>query len=158
VSSDRPRLLEDTRDLLIAFDEAEVEYVVVGAHALAAHGIPRATVDFDVLVRPSERNALRVIRALVAFGAPISAHAVSAQDFVVPGTIYQLGLPPRRIDVLTQISGVDFDEAWGSRMLIDVDGLTIPVLGRDVLIKNKIASGRAKDLLDVKALERGGDR
>jgi hypothetical protein len=110
--SDAPRLLEDTRDLLDAFEDAGVAYVVVGAHALAAHGIPRATGDFDVLVRPDRANATRVLAALRHFGAP--------------------------------------DEAHG----LEVDGRRLPVLGRAALVKNKRASGRPKDLLDVAALER----
>jgi hypothetical protein len=155
VGTDRPHIFEDTRDLLVAFEQAQVEYVIVGAHALAAHGLPRATTDFDVLVRPSQDNAERVMQALIAFGAPVRAHSVSTEDFVVPGTVYQIGLPPRRIDVLTRISGVDFDDAWRSRLTVTVDGLRLPVLGRDALIKNKIASGRKKDLLDVEALRTG---
>lgn len=148
-----PRLFEDVRDLLMAFVECGVEFVVVGAHALAAHGIPRATGDFDVLVRPSAENAPRVMRALAVFGAPVAAHGVTADDFVRPGVVYQIGLPPKRIDVLTQISGVLFDEAWDSRLVVDVDGVRFAVLGRDALLKNKRASGRTKDLLDVRALE-----
>lgn len=154
--SDVPQLFEDTRDLLAAFEDAGVAYLIVGAHALAAHGIPRATADFDVWVRPSEANAARVMAALLAFGAPVAAHGVSAEDFVRPGTVYQLGLPPRRIDVLTAISGVEFDEAWASRLELEADGLRLPVLGRAALLKNKLASGRAKDLLDAQALRRAG--
>ena len=148
-----PCLFDDTRDLLAALDAAGAEYVIVGAHALAAHGLPRATADFDVLVRPSRANASRVLSALVAFGAPVAAHGVSAADLEQPGLVYQLGLPPRRIDVLTSISGVDFEEAWATRLSFEVDGVTLQVLGRDALIRNKRASGRDKDLLDVRALE-----
>lgn len=154
--SDTPQLFEDTRDLLLAFEEAGVAYLIVGAHALAAHGIPRATADFDVWVRPDEANAARVMQALLAFGAPVAAHSVRVEDFVRPGTVYQLGLPPRRIDVLTAISGVEFDEAWTDRLEIEADGQRLPVLGRAALLKNKLASGRAKDLLDAQALRRAG--
>lgn len=152
--TDTPRLLEDSRDLLSALDEAGAEYVIVGAHALAAHGLPRATGDFDVLVRPTAENARRVVRALLAFGAPLHAHGVTEGDFGQPGTVYQLGLPPRRIDLLTQLSGVDFDEAWATRIIVDVDGRQLPVLGRAALLKNKRAAGRDKDLVDVKELEK----
>ncbi|MCK6573472.1 nucleotidyltransferase family protein [Myxococcota bacterium] len=152
--SDAPRLLEDTRDLLDAFEDAGVAYIVVGAHALAAHGIPRATGDFDVLVRPDRANATRVLAALRHFGAPVEAHGLEVSDFTRPATVYQMGLPPRRIDVLTSVSGVDFDEAWASRIEAEVDGRRLPVLGRAALLKNKRASGRPKDLLDVAALER----
>ncbi len=151
--TDAPRLFEDSRDLLQALDEAGAEYVVVGAHALAAHGIPRATGDFDVLVRPSPGNAERVVRALLAFGAPLQAHGVTAEDFARPGTVYQLGLPPRRIDLLTRISGVSFDQAWSSRWIVELEGRQVPVLGREALLENKRSTGRAKDWLDVRALE-----
>jgi hypothetical protein len=156
--SDGPALFEDAGDLLRSFAEAGVEYVVVGAHALAAHGLPRATADFDVLVRPSPDNARRVIAALQAFGAPLRTHGVDVHDFEQPGTVYQLGLPPLRIDVLTKISGVDFDEAWQSRITVAIADQTVHVLGRDALIKNKRATGRRKDLLDVEALEHGAKR
>lgn len=153
----QPELFADTRDLLHALSEAGAEFVVVGAHALAAHGLPRATQDFDVFVRPSPDNADRVMRALVAFGAPIHAHGVTTADLARPGLVYQLGLPPRRIDLLTAISGVGFDDAWSSRMDVAIAGLSVPVLGRDALIRNKRASGRPKDLLDVAALERASE-
>jgi hypothetical protein len=143
---------EDFTDLLRALIEARVEFVIVGAHALAAHGLPRATGDIDILVRPTQPNAERVMQALRAFGAPVSAHAVQAGDFATPGTVYQMGLPPRRIDLLTEITGVSFDDAWASRMEVEVAGLQLGFLGREALIENKRATGRDKDLLDVKAL------
>ena len=152
--TDAPKLFDDSRDLLDALVEADADYLVVGAHALAAHGLPRATADFDVLVRPSAENARRVLAALVTFGAPVQQHGVGAEDLARPGTVYQLGLPPRRIDVLTSISGVDFDEAWASRIVVNVEGRPVSIIGRDALIKNKLTTGRAKDLLDVEALRR----
>jgi hypothetical protein len=155
---DEPELLEDARDLLRELDAAGADYLVVGAHALAAHGIPRATGDFDILVRPSADNALRVLQALVAFGAPVDAHGVGVGELTTPGTVYQLGLPPRRIDILTSISGVDFDEAWTGRLIIAIGGQRLAVLGREALLRNKRASGRPKDLLDVKALEEDAGR
>ena len=147
-----PALNDDFVDMLRALGAAGVEFVVVGAHALAAHGLPRATGDIDVLVRPSAENADRVMRALVDFGAPIEAHGISTRDFATGGTVYQIGLPPRRIDILTEISGVSFEEAWATRLTADVGGLRLSFLGRDALIQNKLASGRDKDLLDVKLL------
>lgn len=153
--TDRPELFEDARDLLDSFDDALVDYIVVGAHAMAAHGVPRATGDFDVWVRPTAENAERVIRALTEFGAPLENHGVEASDFATPGTVYQMGLPPRRIDVLTRISGVAFDAAWSARIEAEVDGRTMRVLGRDDLLRNKRASGRPKDLIDANALESG---
>lgn len=154
MADDPPRLFEDTRDLLIELDQAQVDFIVVGAHALAAHGLTRATADFDVFVRPSRENAERLYRALLAFGAPLGAHGVETDHFTLPGMVYQLGLPPRRIDILTTISGLDFEAAWSSRLVVDVGEIRLPVLGREALIRNKLASGRKKDLLDVEALQR----
>lgn len=150
--TDAPRLFEDSRDLLDALDEAGARYLVVGAHALAAHGLPRATADFDVWVQANDDNARAVIQALVAFGAPVAHHGVSEADLAREGTVYQLGLPPRRIDLLTSISGVGFDHAWATRLDAHVEGRLVPVLGRDSLIANKLASARPKDLLDIEAL------
>lgn len=149
-------LNEDFLDLLRCLLTARVEFVIVGAHALAAHGLPRATGDLDVLVEPTTENAERVVDALQSFGAPLDAHGVSRADFEVPENVYQIGLPPRRIDVLTSISGVSFEEAHDSRIEIVLEGMTLPVLGRAALVKNKRAAGRPKDLLDVDMLERGG--
>lgn len=146
-------LNDDFRDLLACLREAEVAFVIVGAHALAAHGLPRATGDLDVLVRPDGDNARRVYRALAAFGAPLESHGVTVDDFAAPETVYQLGLPPRRIDLLTSISGVTFEDAWSTRVTISVGGDEVAFLGRDALIANKRAAARPKDLADVAALE-----
>jgi hypothetical protein len=146
-------LNSDFKDLLICLGREGVEFVLVGAYALAFHGAPRATGDIDVFVRPTAANAERVWRALGAFGAPLAAAGVRPSDFAAPGIVYQVGLPPRRIDILTQISGVTFDEAWASRVLAEIDGQPIPFLGREALIVNKRASGRLKDLADVQRLE-----
>jgi hypothetical protein len=151
-------LNEDFVELLQALVEAGVEFVVVGAHALAAHGLPRATGDLDVLVRPSPENAARVISALRVFGAPLEAHGVSQTDFERSDTVYQIGLPPRRIDLLTSISGVPFEEAWASRVGIDFTGLCVFVLGFEALVTNKRATGRPKDVVDADALERAKPR
>lgn len=150
-------VFQDALDLLEALDVAGAKYVVVGAHALAAHGIPRATADFDVLVGTHNDNAHRVILALRDFGAPLAAHGVTAEDLQRPGIVYQLGVPPRRIDILTSIDGVTFDEAVKTCIWVTVRGHRFPVLGRDTLIENKRSTGRAKDLLDVKALMDGAD-
>ena len=150
--TEHAELNEDFRDMLMCLADAEVEFVIVGAHALAAHGLPRATGDIDVLVRPTADNAARVIQALLAFGAPAAAHGVTADDFARPGQVYQLGLPPRRIDLLTSIDGVTFEEAFDTRMEARVSGLVLPFLSRDALIANKRAAGRPKDLADLAAL------
>lgn len=145
-------LLDDVRDFLECVNEADVEYIVIGAHALSAHGIARATGDFDVFVRASSENAQKLLRALLEFGAPVEAHNIKVDDFLETGFVYQIGLPPLRIDILNQISGVAFDEAWETRKSVVVSGISLPVISRELLIQNKLATGRAKDLLDVNAL------
>ncbi|MGH7278675.1 MAG: hypothetical protein ACREJG_08300, partial [Candidatus Rokuibacteriota bacterium] len=130
-------LNEDFRDLLVLLADAGVEFVIVGAYALAFHGAPRASGDIDLFVRPSAANAQRVFEALVRFGAPLESARVSPADFTQPGTVYQVGLPPRRIDVLTQISGLSFDEVWASRVPADVEGRTVWFIGRAALLTNK---------------------
>jgi hypothetical protein len=147
-------LNDDFRDVVVALVDTGAEFVIVGAYALAVHGAPRASGDIDLFVRPSDDNAARVFAALVQFGAPIVSHGVGPTDFARPGTVYQIGLPPRRIDVLTEISGVTFDEAWASRISGEVDGRTVHIIGRDALLKNKMAAGRPKDLADVARLTR----
>ncbi|TVR04616.1 MAG: hypothetical protein EA398_01685 [Deltaproteobacteria bacterium] len=149
---EKPLLHEDALDLLAALEDARVSYLVVGAHALAAHGIPRATADFDILLEPTAENAARAVRALAAFGAPLAQHGITADDLATPGTVYQLGLPPRRIDLLTRLSGVSFSEAVQDRVLAEHGGQRIPVIGREALIRNKLSTGRAKDVLDVELL------
>jgi hypothetical protein len=144
----------DFRDVLLALSGEGAEFVIVGAHALALHGVPRFTGDLDVLVRPSMENAAKVWRALVRFGAPIEAAGVSVADLATPGIVYQIGLAPSRIDVLTEISGVSFDEAWANREPTDLEGSTIHFLGRDMLVRNKEAAGRPKDLADIARLKR----
>jgi hypothetical protein len=114
--------------------------------------VPRATGDLDVLVRASRENAARVLAALRAFGAPIDAHAIGEQDFATPGTVYQLGLPPRRIDLLTSLTGVSFEEAWSDRVRIDVAGMSVPFIGREALLRNKRATAREKDVVDLRLL------
>ena len=148
-----PVLHDDFRDLITAMHEAGVRFLIVGAHALAVHGVPRATGDLDVLVAPDATNAKRVMRALEEFGAPVLSHRVSQDDFETEGTVYQIGLPPRRIDLLTSISGVSFAEAERNLVEVEIDGLVLPVLGREQLLANKRASGRPKDLLDAQLLE-----
>jgi len=141
----------DFRDLLAEFNAHEVEYLVVGAHALAAHGYVRATKDLDVWVRPSSANARQVLKALAAFGAP--RQDLTESDLRRPGLIFQIGAPPVRIDVITAIDGVEFDDAWPDRFIAKLTGLPVPVLSRHHLISNKKATGRLQDLADVERLE-----
>lgn len=140
--------------MLAALQSEGAAFLVVGAHALAVHGVIRTTGDLDVWVRPDSENAQRVWRALAGFGAPVEAMGLTLQDLSTPGTVYQVGLPPKRIDILTEISGVEFDEAWESRIVQKADGLTIPFLSRQDLLRNKQASGRTKDLADIELLRK----
>jgi hypothetical protein len=141
----------DFRDLLAEFNAHGVEFLVVGAHALAAHGLVRATKDLDVWVRPDPANAEKVLAALKAFGAPL--HDLTAEDLSTPGLIFQIGVEPIRIDVLTRIDGVHFASAWAERLEARFADQTVSVLSRAHLIQNKKAAGRDQDLLDVKWLE-----
>lgn len=146
----------DFKDLLAAFNAHGVEYLVVGAHALAAHGHVRATKDLDVWVRPDPGNAARTLHALVLFGAPL--HDLTAEDLARPGLIFQIGVPPVRIDVITAIDGVEFADAWESRMSTTFAGVPVCVLSRRHLVANKKAAGRLQDLADVEKLESGTGR
>jgi hypothetical protein len=146
-------LNDDFRDVLAELAAADVEFVIVGAYALAFHGAPRASGDIDVFVRPTLDNAKRLMSALAQFGAPLAAAGVTHDDFARPGLVYQIGLPPRRIDLLTEISGLSFDEAWASRQPAELDGRTVHFIGREALLTNKKASGRPKDLADVARLQ-----
>ena len=142
---------DDFVDLLRALAEAEARFLVVGAYALAIHGHPRATGDLDVWVEPTPENADRVVRALQRFGAPLTD--VTAADFARPRLVYQIGLPPRRIDVLTELTGLTFAEAWAERVRRSIAGLEVDVIGRSAYIRNKKATGRPQDLADVARLE-----
>ena len=144
----------DYRDMLSALSEEQVEYLLVGAYALAVHGLPRATGDIDLWVRASSDNAERVLRALERFGAPLLD--LSKDDLMMPGTVFQIGLAPSRIDLLTSLDGVGFDEAWQAREERNLEGLRIPVIGREHLIRNKKAVGRPKDIADAAWLEAEG--
>lgn len=141
----------DFRDLLAEFNAHGVEYLVVGAHALAAHGHVRATKDLDVWVRPEAANARRVIAALRSFGAPL--HDLRDADLATPGVVFQIGVAPLRIDVLTAIDGVSFEEAWPARMPTSFADVPVSVLSRQHMIQNKRAAGRMQDLADVERLE-----
>ncbi len=149
-------MVQDFRDLLAELVKADVRFLVVGAHALGAHGVPRATVDLDVWIARTPDNARRVWAALAAFGAPLETLNIQEADFVRPDLVAQFGLPPFRIDILTGLSGLTFDEAWPNRIEADFDDVRVPFLGRAELIRNKRASGRKKDLADVESL--GDDR
>jgi hypothetical protein len=145
-------MLKDQIDLLLAFNEYGVEYLIVGGHAVGYHSEPRGTKDLDLWIRSSEHNSVRVFEALRSFGAPLLG--ISPADFVgQPESVFQLGMPPSRIDVLQEVDGVDFDQAWQNRVERNLDSSTlIHVISRDDLIANKLASGRFIDLADVEKL------
>ena len=150
-------MTDDWFEALVALLDARARFLVVGAHALAVHGIPRGTQDLDVWIDPGPENVRRVWEGLVAFGVPLEDLGIEMSDFERPTTVVQLGLPPHRIDVLTGISGVpDFEEAWADRVTQSVRGREIPFIGRDTLVRNKRASGRTKDLADLEALGEAG--
>jgi hypothetical protein len=133
--------------MLKAFSDQSVEYLLVGAYAVAVHGYPRATGDIDLYVRPTTENAERVISALRTFGAPLSG--VSTEDFTTPGVVYQVGRAPNRIDLITALDGVSWEEAWSGHSTQLVGGISIPVIGVSALLRNKKATGRPKDLADL---------
>jgi len=142
----------DFLDLLIELNRADAKYLLIGGHAVGFHGRPRATKDFDLWVEASSENAARVMAALSAFGAPLGT--LTADDFARPGYGFRMGTPPFRIEILTEISGVSFAEAWPARIAWESDGVVLPVIGRDELVRNKRAAGRPQDLADVDVLER----
>lgn len=126
----------------------------MGAHALAVHGVPRATGDLDVWIARDEENIERVWRALDAFGAPIEALGITRDDLLAADMVVQLGLPPRRIDLMTGLTGIAFERAWESRVLVPVSDVEVPFIGREALLENKRATGRLRDRSDVEELTR----
>ena len=146
-------LFDDFRDILVELHNAGARFVVLGGHAVAFHGHPRATKDLEVLVEANAENAKRVYTALAAFGAPLSAFEVGVEDFASYDGVLQLGVPPRRIDIINRADGITFAEAIAAGESFNIEGCKIPVIGRDALIKNKRAAGRPQDVADVKALE-----
>jgi len=148
-------LNQDFRDILSEFNTAKVEYLVVGAYAMAAYGVVRATGDIDLWVRPSKENAQRVLLALSRFGG--LTRGIEAADFENPKLIVQIGREPHRIDIITVIDGVTFDEAIRNSGFGVYGGVRAPVIGKAEFIKNKRASGRPKDLADAATVEIEGD-
>jgi hypothetical protein len=144
-------LNEDYKEMLQFLADEKVKFLLVGAYALAVHGYPRATMDIDIWVLPSPENAQAVLRALDRFGAPL--HGLTTADLQKDDTIFQIGVAPRRIDIITGASGLRFTEAFANSSVIDIDGLDVHIPSVDDLIRNKKASGRTKDLADVEALE-----
>lgn len=144
------KLGKDLREFIELLNSRRVDYIIVGGHAVAYHGHPRFTGDIDFLVRPSSENAERLMDAVREFG--FSDLHLSQHDFTKPNTVVQLGYPPNRVDLLTSISGVEFEEAWSTKVGADLDGLPIYFIGWEALLKNKRASGRDRDLADAAKL------
>jgi hypothetical protein len=137
--------------MLSALSDAGAEFLIVGAHALAFHGYPRATGDLDLWIRANPENADRVWQAIERFGAP--RRNLEPKDLCEPDIVFQIGIEPNRIDILTSISGVDFADAWKDRKMAIINGRSQAVIGRDHLLKNKLATARPKDLLDASWLQ-----
>lgn len=142
----------DFRDMLSEFSAAGVEYLIVGGYAVAHHGYVRATGDLDFWVRRTPENAQRVLRALEAFGAP--GGLVTSDDLLNPDMVAQIGIEPNRIDILSDIDGVEFDDAYPSRVVARVDDVDIPFVGLQHLLRNKRATGRSEDATDADQLEK----
>jgi hypothetical protein len=145
-------MTKDLKDILRALNSTGAEYLIIGGHAFSVYAEPRATKDLDIFIRSTPENAKSVFNALAQFGAPLEN--MSPADFA-DGTTFQIGQPPDRIDILQRIDGITFDEAWPNRNQGVIDNeVPAPVIARDDLIRNKLASGREQDLLDVKVLDR----
>ena len=148
----RCELTPDFREMVAQFVEEGVQFLIVGAHALAIHGVPRATGDLDLWIAANPENAARAWRALLKSGAPVEDLKFRQADFEVQGSVHQLGQPPNRIDIMTGISGVDFDEAWDARVVGNFEGREVGFLSREHLIRNKSSTGRGKDRVDIEML------
>lgn len=143
---------KDGLELLRAFAAREVRYLLVGAHAVSYWAEPRATGDVDLLIEPTPENAARAYTALADFGAPLLD--LEPSDLATPGTVYQMGVAPYRIDVITELTGVSFAEAWEEHRVGRFQDLEVPIIGFAALERNKRATGRDKDLLDLELLAR----
>lgn len=145
-------LNSDYKEMLQILLEEDVKFIVVGAYALAVHGYPRATGDLDIWIKPDSQNASKVLCCLKRFGAPL--YSLTEKDLMENETVFQIGVIPRRIDIITSITGVEFDEAYDDCIKVQIDGMEIPVLSLEKLLKNKEATGREKDALDAKLLRK----
>jgi predicted nucleotidyltransferase len=144
-------LNKDYKEMLQCLLEENVRFLLVGAYAVAVHGFPRATKDIDFFVWATPENAANLMRALTKFGAPL--HDISEADLASEGIVFQIGNSPRRIDIITNISGVKFEQAYANKATISIEGIEVPVISLEDLIANKRASARTQDLADVEKLE-----
>jgi hypothetical protein len=145
-------LNEDYKEMLQLLLEEQVDFMIVGAYALGTHGYPRATGDIDIWVKPNNINSKKLYKALARFGAPLAQ--IQMDEFSMEGVIFQIGVIPRRIDIITKIDGVTYEEADEDKIIVEIEGLKIPVISLEKLIKNKIATGRERDELDIKILRK----
>jgi hypothetical protein len=153
-----PEYFADFVDVVTELNAAHARYLIVGAYAMAIHGVPRATGDLDIWVEPTPENARCVFKALAQFGAPLRSLGITPADFATAGRVCQLGLPPRRIDVITAIDGVGFTEGWNGRIAGHLGLARVHYIGREALLRNKLAAGRTKDLADIELLRGSGQR
>jgi hypothetical protein len=144
-------MYNDFKEFLSALNAHRVRYLIIGGYAVSFHAEPRATKDLDILISPDAENGKAVYAALAQFGAPIEG--LSANDFTEPDSFYRMGTPPLMVDILSRISGVEFESAWQRRVDVQIDDtLTVSFISRDDLLAAKISAGRAQDLADVAAL------
>ncbi|CAN5617142.1 hypothetical protein BH23GEM10_BH23GEM10_06090 [soil metagenome] len=143
-------LISEFKEMLDGFIDEDVEFLIVGGHCVSIHGHVRATGDIDFWIRQTRENVQRAHRALVKFGASMAE--LSVDDLLEPGTGFMMGVPPNRIDILTSIEGVEFAEAWEARIVAPIDEYEVPTMSLEHLLKNKLTSGRSKDLYDVEEL------
>lgn len=144
-------LNEDYKEILQILLSNKAKFLIIGAYAMGAYGYPRATGDFDIWVEASAENSKKIYKSLSEFGAPLAD--ITENFFTGKGGIFQIGVAPRRIDIITHIDGVIFEEAYKTKELIKIENLQVPFLSKDKLIKNKQSTGREKDKLDVKYLK-----
>lgn len=145
-------LSKDLKEFVACLNSERVEYLVVGALAVSWHGFPRYSADLDLFVRRSEENAARLVEAIRKFG--FGSLGLASTDFLALERVIQIGAEPNRIDLLTSLTGIEFEDAWVSRMPGEVSGLQVNFIGRDALLLNKRATGRVKDKLDADELDR----
>ncbi len=151
MGTSKMKLQKDLREFIELLNAHDVKYVIVGGYAVAFHGYPRFTGDVDIFIEASDANSRRMEKAVRRFG--FSDTDLSAADFANPDTVVQLGLPPNRIDVVTTIDAVEFDEAWHNKMDARLDGIPVSFISKDLLIRNKTASARAQDLADIQEID-----
>lgn len=144
-------LNDDYKEILHILSKNKVRFLVVGAYAMGVHGYPRATGDLDIWVDSSSDNSELIYKSLMEFGAPLSD--INGDTFTEEGIVLQIGIAPRRIDIITLIDGVDFRSAYGEKFVVELEGVTIPFLSKEALIKNKESTGRDKDKVDVQYLK-----